>query len=99
MLEFFSDADKLYVEAVSGKLSWGQLNQAHHTLTTQYKARLTEDARIAANVQDQHQFAIEQHQRAAAAMQQWAYQQQLLNKMNQTRMITCNYIGNTATCM
>jgi hypothetical protein len=100
MLELFSNNDRDWAEAVSGKLSWGQFNRARQTVVAQNRSRLTEDARTAINSRDQHQFEIEQRQRAAAAMQQWAYQQQLLNKMNpQLPLITCNYIGNTATCM
>jgi hypothetical protein len=100
MVELFSSMDKIRVEGVSGKLSWGQYHQAMQTLAAQNKLKLSEDARTAASAENQDQFATEQRQRAAAAMQQWTYQQQLLNKMNpRLPLISCNYIGNIPTCI
>src|SRR2546423_1421171 len=99
MVELFVSTDKTRIEGISGKLSWGQYHQTMQDLVAQNKLRLTEDARTAANTQNQDQFAIEQHQRPAAAMQQWVYQQLLLNKNGQLPVITCSYLGATATCI
>ena len=106
LVEYFSDGDRLWADAASGKLTWGKFNEARQALTTQYRAKLTEaDARVRGELQEQHQFELEQRQRAAAAMQQWAYQQQqlyqqqqMVDAVNRPRMINCNYSGNTAQC-
>ncbi len=98
MVEMYAESDRLYTEAVSGRLPWGQFNEARKALADRNKARLAEDARAGANAQDKQQFAAEQRERAAAAMQQWTQRQQQLNKIRQTRMITCSYAGTVPTC-
>jgi len=106
IVESYSESDRLYADAVSGKLTWGQFNEARQTLNTKGLARLTEaDTRIRGELQGQHQFEVEQRQRAAEAMQQWAYQQQQLYQQQQMIaaasrpvMINCNYSGTTVHC-
>jgi hypothetical protein len=102
----FSESDKVWTQAVSGKLSWGKFNQAREDLRTQGAAKLTQaNAEIISQLQNQHQFELEQRQRAAAALQQWSYQQQALanqqqaiNSMNQPRTVNCNYVGSVLQC-
>ena len=108
LVETFSESDKLWAEATSGKLAWGIFNQRRKDISTQAQTNMVQaNMQIASQLQNQHQFEIEQRRRAAAAMQQWAYQQEALNNqrqlidaMSRPRMTTinCNYYGNTATC-
>ena len=60
---------------------------------------------IDGQLQNQHAHEVQQRQRAAAALQQWSYQQQVLanqraavNAMNAPKTINCQYVGNTAQC-
>jgi hypothetical protein len=106
LVDSYSATDRLWVDAVSGKLTWGAINESRQTLINEYRGKLTEaGARIEAQLQNQHQFELEQRQRAAAAMQQWAYQQQqlyqnqqMINALNRPHTINCNYLENTAQC-
>ena len=98
--------DKLWVEAVSGQLTWAQFNQGRRDLTTEAATKMARaDSQINAGLQNQHAIEIEQRQRAAAAFQQWSYQQQVLqqqqqiiNVINRPTTINCNYVGNNAQC-
>jgi hypothetical protein len=64
--ELYAEIDGLFVEAVSGKLSWGRFNEARKAASDRNKIRLADDARASANAQDKQQFAAEQRERAAA---------------------------------
>jgi hypothetical protein len=105
-IETYAEIDKLLADATAGKLSWAQFNQGWKDGATRMQQRMVQgNAQIASQLQNQHQFELEQRQRAAAAFQQWAYQQQALavqqqaiNAANRPRTINCNYYGNTATC-
>lgn len=105
-VEGFTEADKLSIEATTGKLSWGHINQRRKDQYVQLRARLTQvDQQIAAQLNNQHQFEVEQRQRAAAAFQQWAYQQQalaqqqqLINAATRPTITNCNYGGGIMTC-
>ena len=106
LVENFSAQDKLWAEAVTGRLTWGQINQGRKDLGTQLQANGTRaEMQVAAQLQNQHAFEVQQRQQAAAAFQQWTHQQQVLanqqqaiNAMNAPRTINCQYAGNTAQC-
>jgi hypothetical protein len=105
-VEQYSASDKLWAEAVSGKLSWARFNQGRKDLAAAAQTKMAQvDSQIAGGLQTQHTVELEQRQRAAAAFQQWSYQQQALqqqqqaiNAANRPRTIDCNYVGNTAQC-
>jgi hypothetical protein len=105
-VETYAESDKLWAEATTGKLTWGQFNRGRQDIKVRAQQKTTQaNAQVASQLQNQHQFEIEQRQRAAAAFQQWAYQQQALavqqqaiNAANRPRTINCNYYGSTATC-
>ena len=72
----FAESDKLWAEATGGKLAWGTFNQRRKDISTQTQTNMVQaNMQIASQLQNQHQFEIDQRQRAAAAMEQWAYQQ------------------------
>ena len=112
VVEYYSESDRLWAQATSGKLTWGKFNEGRQAVTTQYQAKLADaDTVVRGDLQGQDQFEREQRHRAAAAMQQWADQQQLLNQQqqfyqqqqviaaaNRPVVINCNYSGSTAQC-
>jgi hypothetical protein len=114
LVNSFAHSDKLWVEAAGGKIAWGTFNQRRKEISTQAEANLTQaDMQIASQVEsrneNQSQLDLEQRQRATAAMEQWAHQQQILANQQQAifaesqpriTIINCSYYGNgnTATC-
>jgi hypothetical protein len=108
-------ADKSHpAEAAGGKLAWGIFNQRRKDVSTQADANLRQaDTQIASQAEsrneNQSQLDLEQRQRATAAMEQWAHQQQILANQQQAifagsqpriTTISCNYYGsgNMVTC-
>jgi hypothetical protein len=114
LVNSFVESDKLWVEATGGKLAWGTFNQRRKDISTQAQANLAQaDTQIALQVQsrneNQAQLDAEQRQRALAAMEQWAHQQEVLANHQRAipaepepriTTISCSYNGNgnTATC-
>jgi len=106
LVESFAASDKVWAEATDGRMAWGKFNEARKDIMVQQQERMVQaNAQITAQLQNQHQFELEQRARAAEAMQQWAYQQQQLaqqqqvvNAMNRPQVINCNYFGSTASC-
>ena len=75
----YGATDKLAVEFVSGRMTWGNFNQQRASIIVQMRQQLREaHSMIESQLQNKHQFELAQRQRAIAAMQQWAYQQQVL---------------------
>jgi hypothetical protein len=105
-IEAFDEQDKLLVELIGDKITWGTYNQQSKTLAAQTKLKLSQAGQqIDAQLQNQHQAEIAQRQQAAAAIQQWSYQQQVLanqraaiNAVNRPVITNCNYVGTTASC-
>ena len=106
LIESFAENDRVWAQAASGKLTWGQFNEARERLALQSTVKMTEiEGQIDARLQDRDEFEVQQRQRAAAAMQQWTWQQQQLyqhqriaDAASQPRTISCNYSGNAANC-
>jgi hypothetical protein len=105
-VETFSESDKIWSQATGGRLTWGQFNEGRKNVTTQAQKQMIQaNAQIGSQLQNEHQGELAQRQRAAAAFQQWAYQQQqiavqqqAIAAANRPRMINCDYYGNTAQC-
>jgi hypothetical protein len=114
MVNSFAESDKLWAEAAGGKLAWGTFNQRRKDISAEAQANLKQaDTQIASQVQsrneNQSQQDTEQRQRATAAIEQWAHQQQILANQQQAMFaesqprittISCSYFGNgnMATC-
>ena len=110
----YDATDKLAVEFVSGRMTWGNFNQQRSSITMQTRQQLSEaQSMIASQLQNQHQFEMAQRQQAIANLQRWAYQQQVLENQRlaimaeghaaamASRPITCNFnqMGpNSITC-
>jgi hypothetical protein len=106
VVEGYADSDKLWAQATGGGLTWGQFNEGRKNTATQTQEKLIQaNMQIGSQLQNQHQSEMEQRQRAAAAFQQWAaqqqqiaLQQQAIDAANRSRTINCTYSGNTAQC-
>src|SRR5262245_20943917 len=106
LIESFAENDRLWGQAASGRLTWGQFNEARERLALQSTVKMTEiEGQIDARLQDRDEFEVQQRQRAAAAMQLWTSQQQQLyqhqriaDAASPPRTISCNYSGNAANC-
>ena len=106
VVNYYSELDRLWIDAVKGNLTWGNFNESRQSAVRQFSDKLIQaDTQIKSQLQSQHQFELEQRQRAAVAMQQWIYQQQqiaaerqAIAAANRPRIINCNYYGSTATC-
>jgi hypothetical protein len=108
LVNSFAESDKLWAEAAGGKLAWGAFNQRRKDISTQADASLKQaDTQIASQSQsrneDHSQQDVEQRQRATAAIEQWAHQQQILVNQQQAifagsqppiTTINCNYHAN-----
>jgi hypothetical protein len=105
-VQTFSDADRNWAEFTKGKMTWGKFNERRKADSLESQTRFTQASmQINGQLQNQHQSEMEQRQRAAAAMSQWALQQQAIaaqqqaiDAANRPRTINCNYYGNSATC-
>jgi hypothetical protein len=108
LVNSFAESDKLWAEAAGGRLAWGTFNQRRKDISTQAEANLRQaDMQSVSQVQSREenhsQPDLEQRQRATAAMEQWAHQQQILANQQQAifagsqpriTTISCNYHGN-----
>ena len=106
IINVYAASDKLWAEFTSRRMTWGKFNSERQAIGQQARQQQAElGMRVVSQLQNQNQFELEQRQRAIAAMQQWAYQQQVLENqriaaMGQahvaaaavpSRPITCNF--------
>jgi len=106
----YDATDKLAVEFVSGRMTWGNFNQQRASIIVQMRQQLREaQSMIASQLQNQHQFELAQRQRASESLQRWAYQQQVLENQRIAAMsaaasnqspiiIPCGYNGSYFDC-
>jgi hypothetical protein len=98
--------DEGYAKLTNREVTWGAFAAFDAALTAEQRKRISEASqRIVGNLQTQHAGEIQQRQAAAAAFQQFAYQQQvilqnqqMINAMNQPRMTNCQYVGTYLNC-
>ena len=107
-VQSYDATDKLWAEFTKGRMTWGNFNKENHAITVRTNQQTGEvETMIASQLQNEHQYEMEQRQRAAASLQQWAYQQQVLENqrlqvmaqghdaamaaMRPSPVITCNY--------
>jgi hypothetical protein len=106
LVEGYANSNKLWAQTTAGRLTWGQFNEGRKDNLTQNQQKMVQaNMQISSQLQNQHQSEMEQRQRAAAAFQQWAaqqqqmaLQQQAIDAANRSRTINCTYSGNTAQC-
>jgi hypothetical protein len=104
--EAYAAADQQYARLVRREITWGENATASAQRTTALRAELTRVGRqIQAELANAHTYEIQQRQAAAAALSNWAYQQQVLsqnqqviNAANRPRMTNCQYVGTYLNC-
>jgi hypothetical protein len=98
--------DAIYVGLVDKKLTWGEFSRALEAVHIEGKKQFDAAiAQIEQGLNQSHSAEIARRQQAAAALSNWAYQQQVLlqnqqmiNAMNQPRMTNCQYVGAYLQC-
>jgi hypothetical protein len=105
-IDWFAASDRVYAEAILGRITWGQFNQALKELGLQTQVRLQQaDALIAANAQNP-QFDNEQRLIAMQAFERWVNQQRVLATRQRAispndhglSSIRCTYVGPRLEC-
>jgi hypothetical protein len=95
----YSEYDASYAQLVTGKMTWGDFAAANGQYWNHFEARWSEAVRqIDAGLQDAHRYEVQQRQAAAAAMSQWAYQQQVISAMNRPVTTNCHRMGAYTNC-
>ena len=101
-----AEDDALLVHILKDKLTLGGANEVRHTRFSERNAQgLEVGKRVDQQFQNAHQSEMQRRQEAAATMQQWSYQQQLLeqnrkllNSANSPTTTNCRSLGNTINC-
>ena len=108
LARLFTEADADIASAINKERTIGDFNRRTLDRVNQWQAEFTQiGQRITANLNQAHQYEMQQRQKAGQALQMWAYQQQQLN--NQQRMINavnmrrpvttnCSYVGYSIVC-
>lgn len=104
--EAYAAADQQYARLVRRESTWGEYATMSAQRTTAMRgALLRVDQQIKAELNNAHAYEIQQRQAAAAALSNWAYQQQVLlqnqqaiNAANRPRMTNCQYVGTYLNC-
>jgi uncharacterized protein YukE len=95
------------VAIVERQITWGELARRGQANLTQLKTNLAAaDQRWLGELKQEHQAELAQRQAAAAALSQWAQQQQMINAMNQPVLVAparhiqtnCTRMGAFANC-
>jgi hypothetical protein len=106
LIEWFAGSDRIYAEAIFGRLTWGQFNEALRRLGRRTQARLQQaEAIIAANPQNAD-FDNEQRLIAIQAFERWTGTQYVLASRRRAiamadgalSTIRCNYVGPRLEC-
>ena len=107
MAKKFAEADENLVYIMKNDMTLGEANEVTNKRLSDLQSEWNSVAKnIAQQLESANQSELLNRQRAAAAMQQWSYQQQLLlqnqqliNSVNRPIMTNCNYIGNSINCL
>jgi hypothetical protein len=106
LAEGYADADASYVRLIQGQITWGGYATAAYVRHLMVSRKLTfANAQIDRKQEISQTQEIQRRQVAAAAMGQWAHQQQVLNQQQQminakSRPVTtnCSYNGPLLNC-
>jgi len=86
----FSEADDDVLLLIQRKMSWGEFTRRRRDRFIATQAAIqTEDQRITAGLERQHEGELARRQAAADAIAQWAQTQQIISNMNRPVMTTC----------
>jgi hypothetical protein len=106
LVENYARNDATYVALVEGKVTWGEFTRAIGAAHIEGKQKFAAAiAQVGQGLNQSHAAEMARRQQAAAALSNWAYQQQVLlqnqqmiNAMNQPRMTNCQYVGAYLQC-
>lgn len=99
-----AQSDENIVHIMKNEMTLGRANEEKNKILSAAQNKWNS---VAANITQQlnsaHLSELQNRQRAAAAMQQWSYQQQLLNSLNRPVIhapvtTNCHQFGNTINC-
>ncbi len=104
--KWYSENDEMLLKIIKGEITVGDANAFTNKVSPLRTQAFTEaDKEITQNLQNSHNFELQQRAAAAAALQQWSYQQQLLqqnqrimNSLNRPTFSNCQLIGNNVSC-
>lgn len=102
----YTAADENLTRLLRREITIGQYSEAKDRIYRDNAVRWQQaTSAIRSNLARSHEAEIAQRQRAAVALQQWTYQQQVLmqqqqviNAMNQPRYTNCQYVGAVLNC-
>ena len=94
-------SDRNAVDLVQRRISWGAYNQRRMESAAEYERDITAiGASLNRDLAQSHDAELQRRQAAANALQQLAYQQQVLSALNRPTITTtsCGAFGNTLNC-
>jgi hypothetical protein len=102
----YAKSDANYLALAERKITWGEFNTATVAARNELTASLQAVGQaIDTKLQNAHAAEVQQRQAAAAALGNWAYQQQVLlqnqqaiNAANRPRTTSCQYVGAYLNC-
>lgn len=102
----FARSDSNYAKLVTQKSTWGEFAIEASAIARDRQSEVSAIARtIDQGLAQSHNAEVSQRQAAAAALQNWSYQQQVLqqnqqaiNAANRPRMTNCQYVGTYLNC-
>ena len=102
----FARSDSNYAKLVTQKSAWGEFAIEASAIARDRQSEVSAIARtIDQGLAQSHNAEVSQRQAAAAALQNWSYQQQILqqnqqaiNAANRPRMTNCQYVGTYLNC-
>jgi hypothetical protein len=102
MASFAAQNDEILVHIMKSEITLGKANEAKNKLFPEVEIEWNAVSKnITQQLDNAHQYELQSRQRAAAAMQQWSYQQQVINSLNRPPapvMTNCQQFGNSINC-
>ena len=96
----YAAADDDTIAFVQHKMSWGErVKRGRDRLIALQGALETEQQRIVAGLERQHESELTRRQAALNAMAQWAQTQQVINAMNRPVFTNCTGMGSMVNCI
>lgn len=106
IVDAYTKQDAVFAEVVKGKVTYGDANRQLMAIKAEGRTKFEAVNReVVGALEKSHNTELARRQAAAASMQQWIYQQQVLlqnqqmiNAMNQPRVTNCQYVGAYLSC-
>lgn len=104
--KWYAKADENTLAFIQNKIAIGEYNTIEHKDIAVRREKLNEGvANINQQLNQSHSYQLSQRQAAARSLQQWSYQQQLLqqnqqmiNSINRPTTTNCRYVDSTINC-